>query len=126
MCVVYVHVHVVMYVSGDGDGDGDWSCMCICMCVLRVLLECFHSRPLSRVPLPCLPTPLRLRFGGACTAAAFLQAFVEPGVAWAHLDIAGTAMASKARGDMPEGGTGFGVRLLTDLLPRLAQAPAKA
>jgi hypothetical protein len=83
---------------------------------------CAPPRPFS---CACVRTPWS-RFGGACTAAAFLQSFVEPGVAWAHVDIAGTAMASKARGDQPEGGTGFGVRLLADLLPRLAQGPAKA
>jgi len=52
--------------------------------------------------------------GGACTAAAFLQKFVEDGVQWAHVDIAGPAMYSKARDWMPEGGTGFGVQLLLD------------
>lgn len=29
------------------------------------------------------------RFGGACTAAAFLMQFVNKGVDWAHIDIAG-------------------------------------
>ena len=32
------------------------------------------------------------RGAGACTAAAFLSNFVDEGVNWAHLDIAGTAM----------------------------------
>ena len=31
------------------------------------------------------------RAAGACTAAAFLEAFVEEGVEWAHCDIAGAA-----------------------------------
>jgi leucyl aminopeptidase len=44
-------------------------------------------------------------------AAAFLQRFVEKGVKWAHVDIAGPAMFSKARGEFPAGGTGFGARL---------------
>jgi len=29
---------------------------------------------------------------GSAQAAAFLQEFVEPGVKWAHIDIAGTSM----------------------------------
>jgi leucyl aminopeptidase len=39
------------------------------------------------------------RFAGACTAAAFLRKFVNDGVKWAHIDIAGPAMYSKARCD---------------------------
>jgi leucyl aminopeptidase len=31
----------------------------------------------------------KLRGGGASTAAAFLERFVNPGVNWAHIDIAG-------------------------------------
>ena len=33
--------------------------------------------------------------GGACTAAAFLKAFVDEERAWAHIDIAGPGMQSK-------------------------------
>ena len=54
--------------------------------------------------------------GGACTAAAFLEQFVEEDVAWAHIDIAGPAMYSSARQFMPKGATGFGVHLLYDYL----------
>jgi len=56
------------------------------------------------------------REAGASTAAAFLQKFIDEGVEWAHLDIAGPAMYSKPRGHMPEGGTGFGVQLLVQYL----------
>jgi len=56
------------------------------------------------------------RYGGACTAAAFLKEFVEPGTKWAHLDIAGPAMTSESRGPIPKGGTGFGVQLLLQWL----------
>ena len=35
------------------------------------------------------------RDGGSITAAQFLQRFVQDGVAWAHLDIAGMAWSSK-------------------------------
>ena len=32
------------------------------------------------------------RWGGSCTAAAFIQRFIKKDMPWAHLDIAGTAM----------------------------------
>ncbi|OMJ93826.1 hypothetical protein SteCoe_3152 [Stentor coeruleus] len=53
------------------------------------------------------------RYGGACSAAAFLKHFIEKGVNWAHLDIAGPAMSKSDRGQFSAGGTGFGVQLLT-------------
>ena len=56
------------------------------------------------------------RYGGSCTAAAFLENFVGEGVAWAHLDIAGPAMYSRARGHMNAGGTGFGVQVVAEYL----------
>merc|ERR1712070_570428 len=31
-------------------------------------------------------------YGGSCTAAAFLECFVEEGVKWSHFDIAGPAL----------------------------------
>ena len=52
------------------------------------------------------------RPGGSITAALFLQDFVEPKTAWAHLDIAGTVWSDKGRGLDPAGATGFGVRTL--------------
>jgi leucyl aminopeptidase len=52
------------------------------------------------------------RPGGSITAALFLQDFVEPKTAWAHLDIAGTVWSDKGRGVDPAGATGFGVRTL--------------
>ena len=56
------------------------------------------------------------QYGGACTAAAFIENFVKDGVKWAHMDIAGTAWW-KAEGDVtPKGGTGFPVRALNDLV----------
>jgi len=55
------------------------------------------------------------RPGGACTAAAFLQAFAGE-TAWAHLDIAPVADITKARPDLSRGATGFGTRLLIELV----------
>ena len=56
------------------------------------------------------------RYGGSVTAAQFLQRFVPPKTKWAHLDIAGMAF-SKYGGALNSGGaTGFGVRLLNQLV----------
>jgi leucyl aminopeptidase len=52
------------------------------------------------------------REGGSITAAVFLQRFVESGVKWAHLDIAGVAWSDKAGSLYDKGATGFGVGLL--------------
>ncbi|KDO27530.1 hypothetical protein SPRG_06797 [Saprolegnia parasitica CBS 223.65] len=60
------------------------------------------------------------RYGGACTAAAFLQQFVEKDVAWAHVDIAGPSNYSAQRSYMPAGATGFGVQVLFEYLKRNA------
>jgi len=58
------------------------------------------------------------RWGGAITAALFLSEFVED-TRWAHIDIAGPAYVKKPDAYCGAGGTGFGVRLLCDLLDRL-------
>lgn len=69
---------------------------------------------------------------GASTAAAFLQEFIEGKTKWAHLDIAGVANGVFGHPTMPDKiGTGFGVRLLNQLImdhfekkPKVAAAPA--
>ena len=62
------------------------------------------------------------RDAGPALAAEFLQEFAGEGP-WAHLDIAGTAFLSRARGDYlwQPGGTGYGVRLLVELASRLSE-----
>jgi leucyl aminopeptidase len=52
------------------------------------------------------------REGGSITAACFLGRFVEEGVKWAHLDIAGMAWSDKASHLYDKGATGYGVALL--------------
>ena len=52
------------------------------------------------------------RWGGACTAAAFLHQFAGDRK-WAHLDIAGVDLLEKDTAFSTAGSTGFGVRLLT-------------
>ena len=65
-------------------------------------------------------------WGGAITAALFLQHFVGDH-AWAHLDIAGPALAEKDDGHIKAGGTGYGVLTLYALVESAAglteQAP---
>ncbi len=52
------------------------------------------------------------RGAGSITAAQFIQRFVDPGVRWAHLDIAGMVWADKPGPNYDKGATGYGVRLL--------------
>ncbi len=52
------------------------------------------------------------RDAGSITAACFLQRFVEEGVKWAHLDIAGMVWADKPGALFDKGATGYGVALL--------------
>jgi len=56
------------------------------------------------------------RNAGATIGAVFLQRFVEAGVPWAHLDVAGTVWATKDAPTTPKGATGYGVRLLDRLV----------
>jgi leucyl aminopeptidase len=64
------------------------------------------------------------RDASAITAAQFLQRFVA-GTPWAHLDIAGTAWTDKDTALVPKGASGFGVRLLSELVAAEAEARAK-
>jgi leucyl aminopeptidase len=59
------------------------------------------------------------RWGGAITAALFLQEFVGD-TPWIHLDIAGPAYAEQQTNPVvPVGGSGFGVRTVLRFLQRL-------
>ena len=58
------------------------------------------------------------RWGGAITAAKFLEFFVE-NTNWAHIDIAGTANDVKHFDFLGKGATGFGVRLIASALKKL-------
>jgi leucyl aminopeptidase len=55
------------------------------------------------------------RYSGIGVSAAFLKEFAE-GYPWAHLDIAPMAFLNKAAAPWPQGATGFGVRLLVEML----------
>lgn len=56
------------------------------------------------------------RFGGAITAALFLQRFIEPHIAWAHIDL--IAWNLKTRPGRPEGGEAMGMRAVFKALDK--------
>lgn len=58
------------------------------------------------------------RYGGAVTAALFLEEFVA-GIPWAHADIAGPAFVEKETPVVPKGASGFGVRTLLEWLKNI-------
>ncbi|MBU1713372.1 MAG: leucyl aminopeptidase [Proteobacteria bacterium] len=58
------------------------------------------------------------KWGGAITATLFLSEFIKD-TRWAHIDIAGPAYTKKGTDYCGPGGTGFGVRLLCDLIQKL-------
>lgn len=57
------------------------------------------------------------RIGDAIHAANFLKNFVD--YPWIHLDIAGTAWATREKPYRPKGATGIGIRLAIEFLKRL-------
>jgi leucyl aminopeptidase len=56
------------------------------------------------------------RNAGAITGAQFIQRFVEKDTPWAHLDVAGTAMGSPTNETNQSWGSGWGVRILNELV----------
>ena len=60
------------------------------------------------------------RYGGAITAALFLNEFVE-GVPWAHLDVASTAFVEGGNEIWPKGATGSPARTIIRFIERWAE-----
>jgi leucyl aminopeptidase len=60
------------------------------------------------------------RYGGAITGAKFLEDFVDK-TPWVHLDIAGTSDTDKDKGYKVKGATGVPVRLLVNLMMKMAE-----
>ncbi len=56
------------------------------------------------------------RLAGAGVGAQFIGEFVEQTTRWAHLDIAGVAWRDEGTSTAPKGATGYGVRLLDQLV----------
>ncbi|MBA4174516.1 MAG: leucyl aminopeptidase [Hyphomicrobium sp.] len=64
------------------------------------------------------------RWGGACTAAAFLHRFVKD-TPWAHIDVAGTAMDATRTDISQSWASGWGVRLLDKFVGDNHEKPEK-
>ncbi len=56
------------------------------------------------------------RWGGAITAAKFLEHFVDEKIPWAHIDLAGPAIQHEFTNYTKDSNTGFGVRLIVQYL----------
>jgi leucyl aminopeptidase len=87
--------------------------------------EAFWELPLVEEYLEGLKTPYAdlnniasSGLPGAITAGLFLREFLPPGVAWAHLDIAGPMFRDKDWKYYEAGALGFGVKTLVDLCER--------
>jgi leucyl aminopeptidase len=63
-------------------------------------------------------------FAGAITAALFLKEFVDPGIAWAHIDM--MAWNASVRPGRPEGGEAQGLRAFYALIAEKAAAGSAA
>jgi leucyl aminopeptidase len=63
----------------------------------------------------------KARLAGSISAALLLRRFTD-GRSWAHLDIAGPARSSEARGYVTKGATAFSARTLVEYLVALAQS----
>ncbi|WP_077689563.1 MULTISPECIES: leucyl aminopeptidase [Nocardiopsis] len=62
------------------------------------------------------------RWGGMLSAGVFLKEFIEDGVKWAHLDIAGPSFNQGGpHGYTPKGGTGAGTRTLVRIAEEYAR-----
>jgi len=61
------------------------------------------------------------RYGGAIAAAVFLAEYAGDGP-WAHLDIAGPALARETLGEQVKGASGFGARTLIEIAKAMAES----
>ncbi|MCD4694587.1 leucyl aminopeptidase [bacterium] len=80
-----------------------------------------YLRPLLKSDVADVSNISSSSFGGAITAALFLDQFIDKKYKdkWAHLDIAGPAFVKKPWGYNPPGGSGAGVRLIIQWLKNL-------
>jgi len=73
-------------------------------------------RDLMKSPVADILNSAPVREAHPIQGAAFLSYFVKEGARWAHLDIAGTHATTKDAGEYIAGPTGFGARLLAELV----------
>jgi leucyl aminopeptidase len=90
--------------AGDAEGEGLW----------RMPMPSQYEKSIESLAADM--KNVGARPGGSITAALFLQKFTA-GKPWAHLDIASTAWKKPSSvPTLPEGATGFGVRLLNRMV----------
>lgn len=79
-----------------------------------------HSeyRDMMRSPVADLINSNPNRHAHPIQGTAFLSYFVKTGIPWAHIDIAGVHKTTVDKGPYVPGPTGFGVRLLAEMLRR--------
>ncbi len=83
----------------------------------RLPLDDEYKEQLKSVPADIVNSAGR--WGGACTAAAFLNCFVPDDTPWLHLDIAPTADTERDLPYYTKGATAWGVRTLVEWVARL-------
>jgi len=76
-------------------------------------------RDMMKSPVADIVNSAPVRAAHPIQGAAFLSYFAPEGVPWAHIDIAGVHALDKDAGPFIAGPTGFGVRLLAELLERM-------
>ncbi|GJM18135.1 MAG: putative cytosol aminopeptidase [Phycisphaeraceae bacterium] len=77
-----------------------------------------HSeyKSMMKSPIADILNSAPVREAHPIQGAAFLAHFVKEGIPWAHIDIAGTHATDKDAGPFIAGPTGFGTRLLAELI----------
>ncbi|MBA3972801.1 MAG: leucyl aminopeptidase [Candidatus Solibacter sp.] len=107
------HIHAGLFVNNDGLKDS-------ILAAAKTAGESFWQLPLDddyndylKSPAADLPN-IGGRWGGAVTAAKFIEAFAES-KPWAHLDIAGTAWLEEDKPFLAKGPSGLPVRTFVEL-----------
>jgi leucyl aminopeptidase len=75
-------------------------------------------RSMMKSPIADIVNSAPVREAHPIQGAAFLSYFVEDGIPWAHIDIAGTHATEKDKGCFIAGPTGFGARLAAEFVER--------
>lgn len=108
------HIHAGLFVNSDELKDS-------ILAASKTAGESFWQMPLDddyndylKSPAADLPN-IGGRWGGAVTAAKFLEAFAES-KPWAHLDIAGTAWLEEGKPFLAKGPSGLPVRTFVELV----------
>lgn len=83
--------------------------------VWRLPLDPEYTK-LMKSPIADILNSAPVREAHPIQGAAFLEHFVDEGVKWAHVDIAGTHAVKSTKGPFNSGPTGYGARLLAQVV----------